>query len=88
MPIQDPGLRRERLIKNVRLENRIELYREAGMGRAQIAVDKILDFFKGSTETLDQGTALITKSEALLDLISNLDQRVVRSRLMGMLLSY
>jgi hypothetical protein len=52
MPIQDPGLRRERLIKNVRLKNRIELYREAGMGRAQIAVDKILDFFKGSTETL------------------------------------
>ena len=52
MPIQDPGLRRERLIKNIRLETRIELYREAGLGRAQIVVNKILDFFKGSTETL------------------------------------
>jgi hypothetical protein len=32
--------------------------------------------------------ALITKLEALLDQISNLDQRAVRSRLMGMSLSY
>ena len=65
MPIQDPGLRRARLIKNVRLETRIELYREAGMGSAQIAVDKIPDFFKGSTETLGQDMALMAKLQAL-----------------------
>ena len=39
------ALRTARLIKNVRLETRIELFREKGMGSGQITVDEVPDFF-------------------------------------------
>jgi hypothetical protein len=65
VPIQDPGLRKARLIKNVRMETRIELYRESGMGSAQITVDEIPDFFKGATETLSEDMAILRKLETL-----------------------
>jgi hypothetical protein len=65
VPIVDPGLRRARLIKNVRLETRIELYREAGMGSAQIGVDEIPDFFNANRDALAADMATLHKLEAL-----------------------
>lgn len=65
VPIKDPGLRKARLIKNVRMETRIELYRESDTGSAQITVDEIPDFFKGATETLSEDMAILRKLETL-----------------------
>ena len=65
VPILDAGLRKARLIKNVRLETRIELYRETGMGSAQIAVDEIPKFFNGVGEGLADDMAMLRKLETL-----------------------
>lgn len=65
VPIQDSGLRKARLIKNVRLETQIELYRESGMGSAQISVDEIPNFFHGDPENLASDIATLKKLEAL-----------------------
>ena len=65
VPILDAGLRKARLIKNVRLETRIELYRETGMGSAQIAVDEIPKFFNGDGEGLADDMAMLRKLETL-----------------------
>ena len=65
VPIKDQALRKARLIKNVRLETRIELYREAGMGSAQITVDEIPDFFSGEAENLSEDLAMLRKLETL-----------------------
>lgn len=45
VPIKTAAMRKARLIKNVRLETRIELFREKGMGSGQIAVEEVPDFF-------------------------------------------
>jgi hypothetical protein len=65
VPIQDAGLRKARLIKNVRLETRIELYRESGMGSAQISVDEIPKFFNGDSEHLATDMGILRKLEVL-----------------------
>lgn len=46
VPIKTAAMRKARLIKNVRLETRIELFREKGMGSGQIAVEEVPDFFE------------------------------------------
>jgi hypothetical protein len=65
VPIKDSGLRKARLIKNVRLETRIELYRESGMGSAQIGVDEIPDFFQSNKANLASDMAILHKLESL-----------------------
>lgn len=65
VPLNDAGLAKARLIRNVRLETRIELYREAGMGSAQITVDEIPDFFSGDNESLTADMAMLRKLEKL-----------------------
>lgn len=45
VPIKTAAIRKARLIKNVRLETRIELFREKGMGSGQIAIEEVPDFF-------------------------------------------
>jgi hypothetical protein len=45
VPLRTVALRRARLVKNVRLDTRIELFRERGMGSGQIAVEEVPDFF-------------------------------------------
>ena len=45
VPIKTAALTKARLIKNVRFETRIELFREKGMGSGQIGVEEIGDFF-------------------------------------------
>ncbi len=47
MPLSNAALKRARLIKNVRLETRIELYKEAGLGSGQITVEEVPQFFGG-----------------------------------------
>lgn len=65
VPIKDSGLSKARLIKNVRLETQIELYRESGMGSAQISVDEIPNFFHGDPDGLADDIAVLKKLEAL-----------------------
>lgn len=45
VPLKTAAMRKARLIKNVRLETRIELFREKGMGSGQISVEEVPDFF-------------------------------------------
>jgi len=45
VPIKTAAMKKARLIKNVRLETKIELFREKGMGSGQIAVEEVPDFF-------------------------------------------
>ena len=52
IPLRSVGLKRARLIKNVRMHAAVEIYREAGTGSAQIGPSEIPDFFGGSDEDL------------------------------------
>jgi hypothetical protein len=47
LPINHPGLRRTRLVKNVRMETRIEMFSGDGVGSGQIAIESIPDHFPG-----------------------------------------
>ncbi len=60
VPLKTAALSSARLIKNVRLETRIEVFREKGMGSGQIAVDEISDFFSGE-EGLDDDVQLLRR---------------------------
>ena len=46
LPLRTKGLKKVRLIKNVRMETRIELYRETGMGSGQVAIDELPGFIQ------------------------------------------
>ncbi|NQW12090.1 MAG: hypothetical protein HQ481_19675 [Alphaproteobacteria bacterium] len=59
VPVRNTALRKARLIKNVRLETRVELFREAGVGSGQIAIDEIPDFFGGEEVGLEQDLTLL-----------------------------
>jgi hypothetical protein len=65
VPIENPGLRRARLIRNVRLESRIELFRESGVGSGQIAIDEIPDFFGDKGQPVAADVKLIKRLGAL-----------------------
>jgi hypothetical protein len=45
LPISHPGLGRTRLVKNVRMETRIEMFSGGGAGSGQIAIEDIPDHF-------------------------------------------
>jgi hypothetical protein len=53
VPIKTAALRNARLIRNVRLETRVELFREKGMGSGQIGVEEVPDFFPDQGELKD-----------------------------------
>lgn len=61
LPLRGNGLKKLRLIKNVRMETRIELYRETGMGSGQIAVDELPDFVAGSDDLTHHDIPLLEK---------------------------
>lgn len=65
IPTKTEGLRRARMIKNVRLENKIELYREAGAGSAQIDVEEVPDFFQAAEENLVEDMQMLKALEGL-----------------------
>lgn len=61
LPISNTALSKARLIKNHRLETRIELFREAGMGSGQIAIDEVPDFFPGEPGALQDDLSLLMR---------------------------
>lgn len=61
LPVSNAALSKARLIKNHRLETRIELFREAGIGSGQIGIDEIPDFFSGDGEGLRDDMALLRR---------------------------
>lgn len=50
LPIQHPGLRRTRLVKNVRLESRIEMFSGKSVGSGQIVIEEVPEHFQGGQE--------------------------------------
>lgn len=61
LPVSNAALCRARLIKNHRLETRVELFRETGIGSGQIAIDEVPDFFSGDAEALQADLALLRR---------------------------
>lgn len=65
IPVGNQALKRARLIKNVRLETRVELFREEGIGSGQISIDEVPDFFGGETEELSGDMDLLRRVGSL-----------------------
>ncbi len=61
LPIGNGALARARLIKNHRLETRVELFRDNGGGSGQIAIDEVPDFFPGDAETTRRDVGLLRR---------------------------
>lgn len=59
LPLRTKGLKKVRLIKNVRMETRIELYREAGMGSGQVAIDELPDFMTATDDLLHHDVPML-----------------------------
>lgn len=59
LPISSAALARAKLIKNHRLETKVELFREASGGSGQIAIDEVPDFFPGDGHALHDDVALL-----------------------------
>jgi hypothetical protein len=64
-PIKTSAMRKARLVKNVRLETRIELFREKGMGSGQIAVEEVADFFTDEEGGLKDDILLLRRLSQL-----------------------
>lgn len=47
LPVQHPGLRRTRLIKNVRMETQIEMFSGQEFGSGQISIEDVAQHFEG-----------------------------------------
>jgi hypothetical protein len=65
VPVTDPALAKARLIKNHRLETKIELFREAGVGSAQIGIEEVPDFFGSDPRMLADDLALLRRLGSL-----------------------
>lgn len=61
LPVATAALTRARLIKNHRLETRVELFRESGIGSGQIAIDEVPDFFAGDPQALQADLVLLRR---------------------------
>lgn len=61
LPVSNAALSKARLIRNHRLETRLELFRETGVGSGQIAIDEIPDFFSGDPDGLQDDMALLRR---------------------------
>jgi len=61
VPVENAALRKARLIRNVRLEPRIELFRESGIGSGQIAIDEIPDFFGDQGQPVTEDVKLLKR---------------------------
>ena len=65
LPVETPGLKRARVIKNVRLDSMLELFRDADTGRGQVHPSKLAPVFNWPTEETHQ-------DEILVSIVSNL----------------
>jgi len=50
LPVRSPGLKRTRLVKNVHLENRLEMFSGSEVGSGQISVSEIPNHFEDSED--------------------------------------
>ena len=60
LPLETPGLQRARLIKNVRLDSVVELFREADTGSGQVHPSKLAPVFNWPTDEPHQDENLVT----------------------------
>lgn len=65
LPLRNPGARKLRLIKNVRMETRIELYRETGMGSGQVTIDELPDFVAATDDLMHHDIPMLEKVGAM-----------------------
>ena len=59
LPLETPGLKRARLIKNVRLDSVVELFREADTGSGQVHPSKLGPVFNWSDDDTHQDGTLV-----------------------------
>lgn len=59
LPLRTSGLKKVRLIKNVRMETRIELYRETGMGSGQVEIDDLPDFMNATDDLVNHDVPML-----------------------------
>ena len=65
LPIQTPGLRRARLIKNFRLDSMVEMFEDASTGSGQVAVGALSEEFGWKEDPPHPDLALMKKLAAL-----------------------
>lgn len=65
LPVMTAGLKRLRLVKNPRLESRVELYRGAGIGSGQIAIDDLPGYLEPGQDLLDHDIPLLRRVGAM-----------------------
>ncbi|MEQ8604142.1 MAG: hypothetical protein RIB45_12570 [Marivibrio sp.] len=62
VPLQTPGLRRARLVKNNRIETMVELFKDQQAGSGQIALPDLPGFFPGADpETFKKDLAIVER---------------------------
>ncbi|UUX48058.1 hypothetical protein NUH88_11570 [Nisaea acidiphila] len=59
LPLRSHAAMKLRLIKNVRMETRIELYREAGMGSGQVAIEELPGFIGGTDDLTEHDIPML-----------------------------
>lgn len=59
IPLQTPGMRRTRLVKNARLETVVELFKDNRSGSGQIDIRALGDYFSTSAPTFEEDRTII-----------------------------
>ena len=65
LPVRNKGVLRLRLIKNVRLETRIELYRGSGTGSGQFAIDELPNYVNRDEDLIKHDIPLLKRAAEL-----------------------
>lgn len=64
LPLEMPGLRRARLVKNNQIQTMVELFQEAGTGSGQVDIADLEGFFPNGGDALKRDLSLIKRFEA------------------------
>ena len=80
LPLETPGLRRARLIKNVRLDSVVELFHDVGTGSGQIEVSALCSVFDWPDDTTHPDETLV----ALVCRLHSYDVYTLRIQLRSM----
>jgi len=59
IPLQTPGMRRTRLVKNARLDTVVELFKDSRAGSGQIEIKALGDYFDTSSSTFDDDRTIV-----------------------------
>ncbi|WP_193172257.1 hypothetical protein [Nisaea nitritireducens] len=65
LPVRNRGLFRLRLIKNVRLETRVELFRGSGMGSGQFGIDELPNYVNRDEDLIKHDIPLLKEAARL-----------------------